>query len=143
MAAEAGHGRVASGDHDRFATRTRLNHEAMFAFIAAVSVLGLVFIVAHLVQRAAKRWGRDETPNSGRFVTLWRCALESVLALTKLLTQCFRKIRGASIRKVPALPSMGHAVVTVLYLVANLVLTFTNTDENMTMMSNMASRTGW
>ena len=42
------------------------------------------------------------------------------------------------------LPSIGHLVVILLYLTINLIITFTNFDnDNLPLLSNIASRTGW
>lgn len=62
----------------------------------------------------------------------------------RALTSCLRKARGVLNRKVPGLPSTGHAFVVFLYVAINVIITFTNMDNNnMPMNPNMASRTGW
>lgn len=49
-----------------------------------------------------------------------------------------------SLRRGPGLPSVGHAGLIGLYLATNIIITFTNLDNNnMSMVLNVASRAGW
>jgi len=48
------------------------------------------------------------------------------------------------IRKVPALPSAGHAVLAILFFSINIIILFTNMDNKaMSMHTNIAARAGW
>lgn len=56
----------------------------------------------------------------------------------------YSKVRSFTIRKAPALPSRGHALFISLYVITNIILMFAHADyNNMPIMSNLASRTGW
>lgn len=56
------------------------------------------------------------------------------------------KIRNVSVRKAPALPSIGHAGVVVVYVIINLLLTFVHLSKQATgvvSVANLGSRAAW
>jgi hypothetical protein len=106
-----------------FARRQKMNNESMLAFLAAILALTSVLVVFHFVRRTGKYLGTSRPSFS--------------VAIT-------RKARSLLNRKVPGLPSAGHAVVVFIYVVINAVIMGTNIDlNNMPLNPNMASRTGW
>ncbi|KAI3546150.1 ferric reductase like transmembrane component [Colletotrichum filicis] len=111
-----------------FAKRTKLNQEAMIYFaIALASIMGL-FIVFHLGRRGASKAGLN-TKLSG---------------LAKPFLFVSRSIRRVTVYKFPALPSTGHFVVALSYLVINIALLFTHIDASaLPYLTVIAARAGW
>ncbi|KAH7326340.1 ferric reductase NAD binding domain-containing protein [Stachybotrys elegans] len=106
-----------------FAKRLRLNHEVMYAFIAAISSLALIFIIFHWVRLLATR---SKSRKSSTLVALPRF------------------FRRAFTFKMPYLPSLGHGIFILCYAAINLALTFTHMDNSViALVANLASRTGW
>ncbi|EFQ28336.1 ferric reductase like transmembrane component [Colletotrichum graminicola] len=111
-----------------FAQRTRMNHEAMTYYATALAAIMGVFIVFHLTRLIAQKTG-----------------LASRLSFAaKPFVFVSRIIRRVSVRKVPFLPSTGHAVITTIYVVANIVLCLTYIDTStLSYLSVVGARAGW
>ncbi|KEY70000.1 hypothetical protein S7711_04016 [Stachybotrys chartarum IBT 7711] len=106
-----------------FARRTSMNYESMTAFALAMAALALVFITFHVVRHATHRLGMKGP---------------------SFFVGPSRVIRRTFTRKIPVLPSAGHAALVFFYVAINTVITFTNMDNNnMAMNPNMASRSAW
>ncbi|KAK5987415.1 putative ferric reductase transmembrane component-like protein [Cladobotryum mycophilum] len=110
------------------ALRSKINWRQMNYFIAAMAGLAGLFILFHLSRRLG-HWlnsGRKGSPQP------------------KALVALSRKSRNLLLRKVPFLPSGGHAVIVTLYVAINLTLLFTNVNfKYMPLVSDYGARTGW
>ncbi|PFH57105.1 hypothetical protein XA68_15497 [Ophiocordyceps unilateralis] len=107
----------------KLAHRTRHNEVLMLYFLAAMLGLVVVFSAAHLLRRS-----RDgEAASSSPLVRLSRC---------------FRRFALRSCRGVPTL---GHALLVGLYVMANCLVFFVHLDGggDMPRLSNVGSRTAW
>ncbi|KAK2021010.1 ferric reductase like transmembrane component [Colletotrichum zoysiae] len=111
-----------------FAQRSRMNHEAMTYYATGLAAIMGVFIVFHLTRLLAQKSG-----------------LASRLSFAaKPFVFVSRIIRRVSVRKVPFLPSTGHAVVATIYVVANIVLCLTYIDTStLPYLSVIGARAGW
>ncbi|KAF4964791.1 hypothetical protein FSARC_7325 [Fusarium sarcochroum] len=108
----------------KLARRQQMNYESMTIFSAAIAGFFFTLCIFHLARRLCVELGASRKPN--------------------ILTAFLRSFRAATLNKIPGLPAGGYTVVIVCYLVINVVVTFTNHDnENMPLLSNLASRTGW
>ncbi|KAK1983493.1 ferric reductase like transmembrane component [Colletotrichum cereale] len=107
-----------------FAQRSRMNHEAMTYYATGLATIMGVFIVFHLTRLLAQKTG-----------------LASRLSFA---AKPFVFVSRVSVRKIPFLPSTGHAAVATIYVVANLVLTLTYIDTStLPYLSVIGARTGW
>ncbi|KAK1997797.1 ferric reductase like transmembrane component [Colletotrichum falcatum] len=111
-----------------FAQRSRMNHEAVTYYASALAAIMGVFIVFHLTRLLAQKTG-----------------LASRLPFAaKPFVFVSRIIRRVSVRKVPFLPSTGHAVVATIYVVVNIVLVLTHIDTStLPYLSVVGARAGW
>ncbi|POR38555.1 Putative ferric reductase transmembrane component [Tolypocladium paradoxum] len=108
--------------------RTRLNEQSILGFIASMIAIAAVFVLLHFVRRYGQRM-QDVQKEAKK---------------PSALVAFSRKVRNMSLRSAPALPSVGHAGLISLYVAVNIIVTFTNLDNNnMSMILNVASRTGW
>ncbi|PNY26355.1 ferric reductase transmembrane component [Tolypocladium capitatum] len=108
--------------------RTRLNEQSTLAFIAFMLAIAAVFITLHWVRRYGRR-PQDVQGEAGK---------------PSALASFSRRIRSVSLRRAPGLPSVGHAGLVGLYVAINITIALTNLDnDNMSMILNVASRTGW
>ncbi|ROT35633.1 ferric reductase like transmembrane component [Sodiomyces alkalinus F11] len=112
-----------------YAARQALNREATIYFAAAMAGLIGIVTIFHLIRVVGRRGSLASAP--------------TVLASPFFYTS--RVLRNVLIRKVPGLPSAGHAGLAVAYVTLNIVLTFTHLldDPVMSLKSNVAARTGW
>ncbi|KAG6008197.1 hypothetical protein E4U21_004796 [Claviceps maximensis] len=112
----------------QFAIRARKNEQTTFVFILALLALGLVFTTFHLV-RQFTHWVRRR---NARF------------KIPSFLVAIPRGIRKLSHRRVVGSPSLGHAAVTTLFFVINVVALFVNMNGiTMGRVTSIASRSGW
>ncbi|KAK1850894.1 ferric reductase transmembrane component 5 [Colletotrichum chrysophilum] len=111
-----------------FAKRTRMNQDVVTWFAIILSSLMGVFIVFHLSRLFAQKTG-----------------LASKLSgATKPFVFVSRIVRRYSVLKFPALPSTGHAVIALLYIVVNVVLLLTYLDDSLLpYITVVAARAGW
>ncbi|KAJ3514874.1 hypothetical protein NM208_g15023 [Fusarium decemcellulare] len=108
----------------KLARRKQMNYESMAIFAGAMAGLFFLFTFFHLLRRVGSELGASRRPNA--------------------VAGFFRTIRAACLQKFPGLPSGGHLIIITAYLAINVVVTFTNMDnQNMSLLSNVASRTGW
>ncbi|KAL2759073.1 hypothetical protein ACRALDRAFT_208141 [Sodiomyces alcalophilus JCM 7366] len=112
-----------------YAARQAMNQEATIYFAAAVAGLIGIVTVFHLVRVAARNASLASAPT----------------VVASPFFYASRLLRNVLLRKVPGLPSAGHACLAVTYVALNIVLTFTHLLDNpvMSLKSNVASRSGW
>ncbi|KAK8925506.1 hypothetical protein H634G_07676 [Metarhizium anisopliae BRIP 53293] len=110
-----------------FALRAKRNEQTTLGFMITLGTIGIAYIVFYLVRQSG-HWVRR------------RCRDPSSPSTLAALP---RKIRKLTIQRAAGVPSLGHGVITTLFLALNLVCTFANLDSTMTTMTNIASRTGW
>ncbi|KAF7561286.1 hypothetical protein G7046_g2853 [Stylonectria norvegica] len=112
----------------KLARRTHMNENSMVAFAGAIAGLAGIFILFHLFRAGGRRYGYNR----------------KVETKPSFLVGISREARGVFLRKVPTLPSAGHMVIILLYLAINVIVTFTNNDNNnFNLHANIAARTGW
>ncbi|OHW94917.1 ferric reductase like transmembrane component [Colletotrichum incanum] len=111
-----------------FAQRSRMNHEAMTYYATALAALTGVFIAFHLIRLLAQKTG----------------IAAKLSFIAKPFVFASRIIRRVSVRKVPFLPSTGHAAIAIAYVVANVVLTLTYIDTSaLPYLTVVGARAGW
>ncbi|KAH6690493.1 ferric reductase NAD binding domain-containing protein [Plectosphaerella plurivora] len=111
-----------------FAKRLALNHDSMSYYALGLGILMMFFITVHLIR----------TVSGGSF-----SSKSSPLATP--FVHSSRVLRRILVRKVPLLPSAGHAWLAIVYITLNTVLTFTPlpVHPRLGFQTNVASRTGW
>ncbi|KAF5023840.1 hypothetical protein F66182_4098 [Fusarium sp. NRRL 66182] len=108
----------------RLARRQQMNYESMILFAGTMTGFFFVICLALLLRRLFIELDASRRPS--------------------LITAFLRSSRAAILHRPSRLPSGGHAILMGCYLVINITVTFTNMDnENMPLLSNLASRTGW
>ncbi|KAH7266621.1 ferric reductase NAD binding domain-containing protein [Fusarium solani] len=108
----------------KLARRKQMNFESMAIFAGAMAGLFCLFAFPHLLRRIGAGLGASRKPN--------------------VVTRFFRKVRSACLQELPWIPSGAHLILITAYLAINVIVTFTNLDnQNMSLLSNVASRTGW
>ncbi|KAI5462709.1 ferric reductase NAD binding domain-containing protein [Mariannaea sp. PMI_226] len=109
----------------KLARRSELNHEAMVVFAVAVSALVGLVLLFHLT------W-----PLGARQTKFARGLAPAIFVALK--------IRSILLAKFPGLPSVGHLFIVMPFLGINFIVAFIKFDNNnMPLLSNVASRTGW
>ncbi|KAJ0153250.1 Dimethlysulfonioproprionate lyase DddP [Fusarium oxysporum f. sp. albedinis] len=108
----------------KLARRQQLNYNAMVFFATAMTAFYFTMCIAILLRRLCVDLGASRKPNTA--------------------TAIFRRLRASALVNIARLPSGGYTLAIFGYLVINTVVTFTYLDnDNMPLLSNMASRTGW
>ncbi|GKT90532.1 ferric reductase like transmembrane component [Colletotrichum tofieldiae] len=107
-----------------FAQRSHMNHEAMTYYATALAALAGVFIAFHLIRLLSQKTG--------------------IAAKLSFIAKPFVFASRVSVRKVPFLPSTGHAAIAIIYVVANIVLTLTYIDTSvLPYLTVVGARAGW
>ncbi|KAF4458001.1 hypothetical protein F53441_155 [Fusarium austroafricanum] len=108
----------------KLAVRQQLNYNAMTFFATAMATLYFAICIGLLLRRLLVDLGASRKPN--------------------IATAIMRHMRATSLGNISGSPSGGYTFVIIGYLVINVVVTFTFLDNNnMPLLSNIASRTGW
>ncbi|KAJ4125037.1 hypothetical protein NW768_009378 [Fusarium equiseti] len=108
----------------KLARRRQMNYDAMVLFAAAMAGLYLAICLLSLLRRLCVEVGASRKPS--------------------VITAILRHVRASTLGNIPGLPSGGYTFVILGYLIINIVVTFTHLDnQNMPLLSNVASRTGW
>ncbi|KAF5586599.1 ferric-chelate reductase [Fusarium pseudoanthophilum] len=108
----------------KLARRQQLNYNAMVVFAAAMTAFYFTICIAILLRRLCVDLGASRKPNT--------------------TTAIFRRLRASALVNIARLPSGGYTLTVIGYLVINAIVTLTYLDnDNMPLLSNMASRTGW
>ncbi|KAF5575218.1 ferric-chelate reductase [Fusarium pseudocircinatum] len=108
----------------KLARRQQLNYNAMVVFAAAMTAFYFTICIAILLRRLCVDLGASRKPNTA--------------------TAIFRRLRASALVNIARLPSGGYTLTVLGYLVINAIVTLTYLDnDNMPLLSNMASRTGW
>ncbi|GJC85206.1 ferric/cupric reductase transmembrane component 2 [Colletotrichum liriopes] len=107
-----------------FAQRSHMNHEAMTYYATALAAVAGVFIAFHLIRLLSQKTG--------------------IAAKLSFIAKPFVFASRVSVRKVPFLPSTGHAAIAIIYVVANIVLTLTYIDTSvLPYLTVVGARAGW
>ncbi|TIC91629.1 Ferric/cupric reductase transmembrane component 2 [Colletotrichum higginsianum] len=111
-----------------FAQRSRMNHEAMIYYAIILGTLMGIFVAFHLTRLLSQKT---------------RLAAKlSFLAMPFVFIS--RIVRRVSVRKVPFLPSTGHAALAFVYVAVNIILTLTYIDTSaLPYITVIGARTGW
>ncbi|KAF5721362.1 ferric-chelate reductase [Fusarium mundagurra] len=108
----------------KLARRQQLNYNSMVVFAAAMTAFYFTICVAILLRRLCVDLGASRKPNNA--------------------TAIFRRLRASALVNIVRLPSGGYTLAVFGYLVINAIVTLTYLDnDNMSLLSNMAARTGW
>ncbi|KAL5623150.1 hypothetical protein FOBRF1_002400 [Fusarium oxysporum] len=108
----------------KLARRQQLNYNAMVFFATAMTAFFFTMCIAILLRRLCVDLGASRKPNTA--------------------TAIFRRLRASALVNIARLPSGGYTLAMFGYVVINTIVTFTHLDnDNMPLLSNMASRTGW
>ncbi|KAJ0158725.1 putative ferric reductase transmembrane component [Colletotrichum tanaceti] len=111
-----------------FAQRLRMSHDAMIYYAIVLSALMGIFIVFHLIRLLSQKT---------------RLAAKLSFFATPFIF-ISRIIRRISVRKVPFLPSTGHAALAFVYVAVNIILTLTYLDiPGLPYLTLIGARTGW
>ncbi|KAF4342389.1 ferric reductase transmembrane component [Fusarium beomiforme] len=104
--------------------RQQLNYDAMIFFATATAAFYFIISIAVLLRRLFVDLGASRKPN--------------------IATAILRHMRANALGNLGRFPSGGYMLVILGYLIINTVATFAYMDnDNMPLLSNMASRTGW
>lgn len=149
----AGGGAAAPNDGGRespamqafFAARQRKNEHMMKMYALALCGLVALFFVFHwtrwLCVRAERSW-RPLATLGRPFVAIERYAPFYNYPIAVCADGFYtRFVRNLLVRKVPGFKSAGHALLVTTYVVANVVVGFTNV--NTSSKATLASRFGW
>ncbi|KAG4264403.1 hypothetical protein FPRO04_01807 [Fusarium proliferatum] len=108
----------------KLARRQQLNYNAMIVFAAAMTAFYFTICITILLRRLCVDLGASRKPNTA--------------------TAIFRRLRASALVNIMRLPSGGYTLAVFGYLVINAIVTIIYLDnDNMPLLSNMASRTGW
>ena len=148
-----GGGAAAPGDGDHespamqafFAARQRKNEHMMIMYATALCCLIALFVVFHWTRwlcLGAERSWRPLATLGRPFVAIERYVGPYSCPVTVCTDGLYaRFVRNFLVRKVPGFKSAGHALLVTTYVVANVVVGFTNVDVSSK--GTLASRFGW
>ncbi|SPN99531.1 related to ferric-chelate reductase [Cephalotrichum gorgonifer] len=128
-ASGGGHGGGGGGPSafpQKYAKRARMNEEAMQYYAAALCGLMFLFVFIHLTRLFSQKTGLNKATIFAPF------------------HYTSRILRRRLLPRFPGLPSRGHAVLAVLFISINLVVSFVHMDNNnLGIQTNLAARWGW